>query len=180
MRNLRKIFVLLLSLLLVSCVGFVQVTKQSQANQSQVTQSPTEQSPIIMTVFIHGTMSMPVSILGAARWVKSVFGEGPKDPAFDNISLFQRYVEIAKKCSYYKNQPLSKLGLVAIDIDKPIRKREIEYFGHKIAKAYQEVYNFTYPSSREELKFYIFSWSGRLSKWHRRRYSRELYDALDK
>jgi len=171
-RNVRGIFIQFLVL----ASHFFCVLNAVDLVESKKTQP---KSPIIMTVFIHGTIFLPPSIVGAIKWVKSILGHEEKDPNFERISLYQRYVELSKGRTPYRNQPLSRLGLVPIDLDQVVDKKAIEYFGHKIAHLYKRSYDYAYPNHKNLLKFYIYSWSGRLSKWHRMRYARELYDAVE-
>ena len=127
-------------------------------------------SECVMTVFIHGTVGPKPAIGVVARWFKNML-QGKRSG--NGISAYQEYIEQVKRNGIHRWQPINSLGLVKINLDKNLPRKDFGYIGQKTAQFYKKLLD---PS--EECVFYTFSWSGRLSHKHRVGAARDLYRAI--
>jgi len=130
-------------------------------------------SKCIMTVFIHGTIGPHFSFKAIGSWFKSIFRKKEK-----KIGVFQRYIEQVKRYSFHRFQPINTMGLIPIDLDTKLSKGNIGYIGQQTAILYKKLYDKIYSDNKNDIAFYTFGWTGRLSKRLRREAATELYDSI--
>jgi len=127
----------------------------------------------IMTVFVHGTVGPHFSFKAIGNWVFSFFKRKKR-----KLSPFQRYIEQVKQNGFHRLQPIDELGLHPIDQSKELKKSDLAYIGQQTVKLYKKVFDASYLDSKDDLMFYTFNWSGRLSKRLRGKAAGKLYGAV--
>ena len=164
MRNSKRILFLFFAVLLV----FLPFEAGEQAPKSK-------DGFCVITVFIHGTVCFRFSPTCIFTWMKNMF-QGKRRAK----SGYQEYLEIAKRNSLHRYQPINDLGLIRIDLDKDLVKKDFGYMGLQTARFYKKMYESVSGENSDRVEFYTFGWSGRLSHKHRLKAARELYDALSR
>jgi hypothetical protein len=129
----------------------------------------------VITVFIHGTVCFRLSPTSILTWMKNML-RGKRRAG----SAYQEYLEISKRNSLHRYQPINDLGLVRIDLDKELVKKDFGYIGLQTARLYKKMYGTVLGENSDRVEFYTFGWSGRLSHKYRLKAANDLFDLLSR
>ena len=133
---------------------------------------------IIMIVFVHGTIGPYPSIRTISKLLKNVFQKENIKNTAQAKNLINQYTEELKKHSFHKNQPINKFGLRNINLEINENENQLNYYSIKTAIEYKKALKNAYPNNYENLKFYTFNWSGKLSHKERIIAAKDFYLSL--
>ena len=153
--------------------------KNADVSTAALLEGEKEKATITMIVFMHGTVGPRFSIKNCFVWLKNLLkGKSSGRGAYQDL------IELSKKNSLHKYQPINGLGLEKIDLEKKFAKKEFGFFGQKTAEFYKKMHRLVVPGGSGleggtfGLRFYTFGWSGRLSQKYRFLAAEELYATL--
>lgn len=127
----------------------------------------------LITIFIHGTIIAYPSFKTVIKTLK-----GDKKSPYKKRSFFHKYTLNQRFNGIYQYQPINKLGLRKIELDKKNHLTSYEISSKKIAQIFEDLNTKDNPNIN--MSYYTFGWSGRLNSKRRYRWAIELYNELIK
>ncbi len=126
----------------------------------------------LITIFVHGTILPYPSISNILQTLKGDVNSPVKQENF-----WHKYIHNIRFRGVYKFQPIQKIGLHKIDLDKKDNLTTYELSSQKISNMFSKIYRKN-NRAYKDYSYYTFGWSGRLDKKRRLESAKPFYDQL--